>query len=414
MKKFFAFILCCCLLCTFLPVRHVLAEEDIASVSSPYIMPKGKEGREALLCDSNYKTFITIQRDLSLTFSPEVGTSTVLLEWFSLPESYTLEYLDNSGKVLDTQNRTPITYHEYIEMGEAASLRLSSRVKLEVAELRTLQKEEAVYVSGYTPCDVVLLLKEPGQECTTAAPVLQYFLNKGLTIQICYVLSTNRDRMGEVMDSLQFLGIEREPVFLSMDTPRDDSYGAAVNRWNEKDLRDAASTLTILSPKIIVADGSGSSEYMLEALLKQDVSPDKVYVLDEEGDTSCELNTEEFSTMESALHLQSSQRIYKLTPTTLVHLRSTQGVGGELLDGLDTSTFLTYATPTPAPTDTPAPTNTPSPAPTNTAMPADTPVPTVEPEPSAKEFSSLWLSAPVLLILLAIVVMMILHKKKKT
>lgn len=417
MKKYIACSLCLCLFCLLLPLS-VLAEE-VAS-SSPYILPEGKEGRETLLCDGDYRTFVTVKRNLTLTYVPEDGVSAILLEWFTLPGSYTLEYLDSEGKVLESQTLVPTSYHEYMDLGSAAGLRLSSKEKLEVAELRPVTEADAVYESAYTPCDVLLLLKEPGQECLEAAPVLRYLLDNGLTVQLCYVLSPSRDRMGEVMESLQYLGIDREPVFLSLDEPRDESYEAAQNRWVKKELRSALSPLEALSPKVIIADGCGTVEYVLDTLLQQKVSPDKVYALEDAGEVSYAIEGESLAVMQEALDLQRSQRIYKLEPASSVFLRSVAGVGGGLLDGMDTGAFITYATPTPAPANTPAPTDTPSPVPTSTPVSAHTPVPTeevvsgdTEPESDGTEFSLLWIAVPAV-IALAVVATVLLRRKKKS
>lgn len=413
MKKYIACMLCLCLLIPFAALA-----EDTAS-PSPYTMPEGKEGRESLLCDGDYRTFVTVKRNLTLTYVPEEGASTVLLEWFSLPGSYTVDFLDSEGKVLDSQARTPLSYHEYIDMGSAVGLRLSSKEKMEVAELRAVTETDAVYRSGYMPCDVLLLLQEPGQECTEVAPVLRDLLDNGLTVQLCYVLSPSRDRMGEVMESLHYLGIEREPIFLSLDAPRDDSYEAAQNRWIKKELRNALTPLEVLSPRLIIADGSGMVGYALDTLLQQEIDPEKVYVLDEAGEVSCAIEGDGLAVMQEALNLQRSQRIYRLEPASTVSLRSVAGAGGALLEGMDMGAFLTYATPTPAPTETPAPTDTPSPAPTNTPVSTGTPVPTeasstaeTNLESDATGFSMVWVLVPVL-VALAVLAAVLLGRKKK-
>lgn len=417
MKKHIAYILCCLFFCTLFPFAP-LAEENVPP--SSYLMPTGKEGREALLCDGDYRTYITINRNLTLTYSPEDGASVILLEWFSLPRSYTLEYLDDEGKVLNSQTRTPLSYHEYIEPGSAAGLRLSSGEKLEVAEFREVTEADVIYELGYSPCDVLLLLKEPGQECLEAAPVLRYLLDNGVTVQLCYVLSPSRDRMGEVMESLQYLGIDREPVFLSLDTPRDDSYEAAQKLWAKNELRNTLAQLEVLSPKLIIADGCGTVEYVLDTLLQQEVSPEKVFALEDAGEVSYTIEGESLAGMQEALDLQQSQRIYRLEPASSVFLRSVAGVGGGLLDGMDTGTFLTYATPTPVPTNTPVPTDTPSPAPTSTPVLTHTPAPTeesssgeTESESDENGFSPLWVVVPVV-IALAIVTVVLLRRKKKS
>lgn len=411
MKKFCSLFLCLCVFCLILPFG-VTAEET--SPSSPYLMPEGKEGRENLLCDGDYRTFVTVRRNLSLTFTPEASSGTILLEWFSLPGSYTLEFLDASGAVLDSQSRKPASYHEYIELGDAKALRISSKALLEIAELRLARVDEAAFTAGYAPCDVLLLLKEPGGECTTAAPVLQYLLDHGLTVQICYVLTSHRDRMGEAMDSLRYLEVLREPIFLSMKKPRDDTYDAAFNLWLRKELRAAVKTLLVLNPKIVIADDSGASAYVLETLLKQDIAPEKVYAMDANGDVSFTLEAENRIAMEAALSLHQSQRIYRLQPSDVSTLRSLQGAGGALLEGLDTGSFITFATPTPAPTDTPSPAPTDTPVPTNTPVPIEeTPAPSPEPEEDKASFSPTWILVPVFLVIgIAILVLLLRWKKK--
>ena len=251
-------------------------------------------------------------------------------------------------------------------------MRLSGSNDLKIAELRTLQTGETIFASPATPCDALILLRELGEEYSLASPVLEELRQKGLTIQLVYLLSSDRDRMGEVMEYLSALGIFREPVFLSLKQPQADTRDAAQNKWANMQLN----VILSCAPRLLVLGKDGMCAYIWELMQKQGSTPEKVYALDDYGSVLCAMEETAVTVLKEVWTLQRSQQLYKQQPAVEAALTPLIGEGS-LLDGMDTADFLTYATPTPFPTAAP----TPSP----TYSPADTEIPSTVPSPSEQK-----------------------------
>lgn len=360
------------ILCLLMGICLLFPLLTMGEESSPYTLPENKTEREILLCDRDYRTYLTIHRGNNLTCRIDTPGEPLLLEWRELPQSYTLELLDKKGEILSRQERSGSTFHEYLHTENAAELRLFGSNDLKIAELRTLQTGETIFASPAAPCDALILLREPGEEYSLASPVLEELRQKGLTIQLVYLLSSDRDRMGEVMEYLSALGIFREPVFLSLKQPQADTRDAAQNKWANMQLN----VILSCAPRLLVLGKGGMCAYIWELMQKQGLTPEKVYALDDYGSVLCAMEETAVTALKEVWTLQRSQQLYKQQPAVEAALTPLIGEGS-LLDGMDTADFLTYATPTPFPTAAP----TPSP----TYSPADTEIPSTVPSPSEQK-----------------------------
>ncbi len=360
------------LLCLLLPA---------GAFAETYTVPETKQGKESFLSDGNEKTYLTIAANRSVTLAglPE-GTQGVLVTWFTRPAQFKLEFLDADGIPLGKgEMRTGTMLHQYIETNGADGVRLSG-AKLEIAELTAVTNPEKLpFLPNGTPCDALLLLSHVGDESLAAAPVLKELTDHGLTVQVCYLYDTQRDRKGECIDTLRALGIYREPEFCDWKAPVYDTRDSAKRGFSPAAANKLlGSLLKTYEPKLWITDAIGSGRILNHQFDTVTQAVEKHYLLIEDGPITLTLTDAEAAPLNEAYRLQRSQRIYRkeVAKTAQLALLS-EGKDAGLLDGLAAESFLTYAAPTPEPTPspTPAPTEAPTPAPT----PAPTEPPKAEP-----------------------------------
>ena len=302
-----------------------------------------------------------------------------------------MEYLDESGAVLKQETVKDAPLRQVLPLDGAASLRFAGS-KLEIAELRSIRADESLpFEPNGTPCDALLLLTQAGDESLVAAPILKQLADYGLTVQVCYLNKADRDRKGEVMETLAALGILREPVFCDMNPPEKDTPEAGKKRYYAGEIRRIfTELLETYRPTVWFTDGLGAGQALSEkaALITEAVQ--KHYWLTEDGSVVLTVSEEETARFDDAYRLQSSQRLYRKQTARKVRMTLlTPDAAEPLFDGIAPDTFLTYASPTPLPTETPtpAPTIEPTPAPTETPQPTAEPTqpPTVSPTPQPTE-----------------------------
>ena len=85
------------ILCLLMGICLLFPLLTMGEESNPYTLPEDKTEREILLCDRDYRTYVTIHRGNNLTCRIDAPGEPMLLEWRELPQSYTLELLDKKG-----------------------------------------------------------------------------------------------------------------------------------------------------------------------------------------------------------------------------------------------------------------------------------------------------------------------------
>lgn len=399
-----------------------------AAFAEEYTLPASKEGKESFLTDRDDRTFLSIgSRDAVTLGGLDSSVENVLITWFHIPGRVKVEYLNAAGEVLRAETRQDTTYYVSLPTDGAAAVRLSG-AKFELAGFVPVHAGESLPIlPNDTPCDALVLLTHPGDEMLVAAPLLKALTDCGLTVQIAYLYTPHRDRIGEAIASLQALGILREPYFCDFPIPVYDTPESGKRRYSASNARKLLAALAdTYAPKLTVIDTLGAGENLLPQVEAAAEKFEKLYVIAEDGTLTLPLSEADAPAYDAALDLQTSQRVFRLHAARETKLRLI-GEGAEpLLEGIAVESFLTYASPTPEPTpeptDTPEPIEAPTPEPTNVpetpepTVPAETPEPTAQPSAVQSDPLLKWgvtATVAVLLIFAAAVVIIIVRRLRR-
>ena len=349
----------------------------LLTFADTYTVPDAKKGNEGFLSDGNEATYLTIPAaGVTLSDLPE-GTDGVWACWFTVPNTLRADFYDADGVVVRTESIAPKMLNTYLPLDGARGVRLSG-VRMELAELVPVADASTLpFAANNTKADVVLLLSHLGDETLVAAPVLKALTDYHLTVQVGYLYKDLRDRKGECIRTLRALGITREPYFFDWQKPYYDTVESAQSRHDTGVAkRDVNALLRTCAPALWISDGIGAGAVIKSLWPTITEAVQKHYILSENGPIPLTMTDEEAAPLNAAYKLQSSRLIYRDGVAQSVSLQLlTDGADDELLSGIATDSFLTYASPTPVPTPTPEPTPTPTPTPEPTPAPTDTPSP---------------------------------------
>ncbi|MDO4564442.1 MAG: hypothetical protein Q4C04_02365 [Clostridia bacterium] len=371
-----------------------------ADAGDELTLPEGSEHKAEYLTDGNVKTYASIGNEpLILTWSAD--TDSAYVQWYELPASFTVDYLDGFGAVLHSETRSDGQYMQLLSFEGCRGIRLTSRAGLAVSELRSAKEDERLpFEVSSQPCDMLLILSDAGDESLLFGTVLaRYCAQYQMDVQVCYLRGINRDRIEETFFALSALNVRRCPVFLQLSEWDSGEYDNVVQRWGKTAaLRAVRDLLTIYQPRLVLTldpsenneNGAGrlTGELVIEAALSHENAPEKLYTLSADGGLIFEATDAELELARSAYLLHYSQRVFRFVPERTLRLNAVIELlgadGNDILSGILPETLNSYFTPTAEPTT--VPTQAPTDAPTQAPTPANTPLPGQEtaPPPSAE------------------------------
>lgn len=383
-----------------LTILFLIPTLALAEGGGELIMPEGKEHKAAFLEDENTKTFVNFSYGEQVTLTWTQAGSKALIEWQSIPESFTVDYLDAGGSVLLSETRSDGVYMQLLEHEGCFGVTLTFvDRRTQLSTLRTVGSDfELPFELNSGGCDLVIVLAELGQESLIMGPIFtQYCLENKMDVQVVYLRDATRERIEETFSTLRALGVRRYPRLLEREDSGYTSYQSIVNGWNGKESEKLLfEAIGSYNPRIIVtlnpleSNEHGPSRLTAEMVLQAinngcAPSLQKLYILSDEGKTRISAPSEQQQTLLEAYRLQDSQRVFRFTPNAEVRLELSYSAVGEdkdcnsLVENIDTLTLRSFLTPSPAPT---AP---PSPAPTDALAAEPTGSPTNEPSEPEKE-----------------------------
>ena len=380
------------------------------------------------LYDGKPDTTVTLYRGESLTITFPEGTRADYLyfDFYEIPQSYELVFLDADGNTLKrnptgeirgVQQLIPVDYDD------AASAVLKATDKTMVLS------EWFACTSAFVPpfsdtnehADVLIVMNKPGDELELFGGLLAQLAGEhGLSVQVVYMTKVDGFHMHQCIDVLRGMGVTRLPVFRNgrANTIRSDSAVYSAFGAHLELLRQFTKLIRSLQPKLILTPNRSrdqesytdsviaelvitSAEYAADGKHYPDsepFAPSKVYSLCEDDGTTVSMEDPLYgfdgataAEIADALHeLYLEERIMMRKLPTTVHFMLEQSTVGadearnDLLEHLSTDLFAGYRAPTPAPTETPVPTDTPEPTETPTATPSATPVPGESATPAAR------------------------------
>ena len=369
-------------------------------------LPEEKAQFADRLVDDFLGSRVSFQLNDTLTIEPKESAQTLVLNWYDVPDSYTVSQLGASGEKISEETITDRQFARQIALDSACktiTVLFNNVGSLGgVAAYPADAALPSVFSPTLTACDLLVITAEPGMEWMQFGAVLPtYAKEKGITTGILYVSDYGkRVRAYEALDGLRESGYTVYPIFAGYQSDNYDSYKITSAQFDRRAFVEyLKAQIKQLNPKVIVthafSDPSGAHSLVSECVqiaVEECPSVQKLYCFGTEDgalatvlDRSTPLNAYTGKTAadiaQNAYEKHVSRSIFGLTidpasAYTLVY--STVGADekkNDLFEHIDIASLITYspATPSPAPqpeaTATLAPAAEESPAPSPTATP---------------------------------------------
>ena len=243
------------------------AEEIPAPVTTAdavLTVPEGKEDRIPYLTDTGTATRLTLKKGESLTVAPTETASGIYCTFYDLPATVTVETLSSDGSVLSSEDRDIHSHLYLFPLEDAAALRLTA--KNGPASITEVSACTDAFVPPFAleeaKADLLVILPEPGDETKLLGGLLAtYAGEKDIRCTVAYLAKRNGYAELEALDALKLLGVQNQPVFLSLDDENaEKSVHILKHMGGEKSVTNTVSTLIgSVAPQVIVifpeADG---------------------------------------------------------------------------------------------------------------------------------------------------------------
>ena len=197
---------------------------------------------------------------VTLPESPHAGM--IVLQWTEGVRNYTLECYNRSGELTDTIEASYsylmyATNHTLPE--DAARLVLTTNnLDTAVAEVRLY---EADRIPSLVPCwsesnkkaDLMVISAHLGDELLYFGGLIPSQTGTGKNVELVFLSSSDRDRLGESLDAMWAVGLTNAPVYLGFDETRTSNYEDAVNEWDlETAVQALVERIRATQPDVIV------------------------------------------------------------------------------------------------------------------------------------------------------------------
>ena len=236
------------------------AEDLTASVT---VTAAGKKTKPKKMRDSKYTTYYTLKKGGTLEFACDgKNLGGLKVQFYERASAGKVEALVDGtwtecGQVGDFLS-------DYVTMPEnTTQIRLTneSNGRMYLAEFKVYgegdEPEDAPHWVKAEKADIMLVVCHPDDELLWFGGLLPtYAGEKGLTVQVVYVVPATPNRRLELLDGLQKCGVTAYPSFVGMADARAKTLEGQYKRWNKKTLMKKMTALI--------------REYQPEVLITQD------------------------------------------------------------------------------------------------------------------------------------------------
>ncbi len=359
------------------------------------------------LTDAYIASRVSFRTKEMLTIAPEQPAQRLVLNWYDVPEAYTVTQLGASGEAIAQETITDRQLGRQIVLDPACktiTVLFDSAGSLGgVAAYPSDVAAPQAFLPTLEACDLLIITAEPGMEWMQFGAVLPtYAKEKGITTGVLYISDYGkRARAYEALEGLRAADDASYPIFAGYQSDNYDSYKTTAAQFDRRAFVEyLKAQIKQLSPKVIVthafSDPSGAHSLVSECVqiaVEECPSVQKLYCFGAESGVAATvlsmdtpLNAYAGKTAaeiaQSAMDKHVSRKIFGLTidqSSTYTLVYSTAGADeakSDLFEHIDTASLITYAPATPSPVPEPeatatlAPTAEESSAPEATAMPA--------------------------------------------
>ncbi len=393
------------------PAVYTKAEEGgtATELSLSFRMPKGKDGKEALLTDDRADTFVRIEAGLSLTINAE-DVDVLSIRWHRRPTDATIRFL-SEGSVLSSTDPDTGMLNSFLHVPEGTTgVEFSAGITNDIELSDVTAYTEGVLpdsVQDWKPasqCDVLIIVPFPGDEFRYFGGLLTTFLQDGISYNVCYLGAYSRRRVEEALAARWSLGLDTYPVFVSCDESRSLEYKYLKKMWSTTEAgKTLKKVFSQLRPQVVIscakdecndAAAQPTLEIVSEAV-KEDKGKNvqKYYTHGTSAHATrvsysdCIPSMNGMSAQEAAQSLLDSftslrKFRYKANPDasfTLTETHVGDDRGSTLFDNLKiVANPMATVSPTPEPTATPSPTPAPTDEPVIESAEESSPAPTKE------------------------------------
>jgi len=264
MKK----ILFVCLLAMMMLFSLQAAADEAKNITASCTYSDGKNSLKKAyrtkLQDKDYKTYYSIEPRKKVMLESEKKIGGIFLQIFDNVQSLTIEAKTKNG--WETVYTDPIHLTDWYPMPEntrAVRITNKSGSNLKIAEI-------GVYGVGDKPADVhqwreleksdlMLLVAHPDDDLLWFGGLLPVYAGeKGLDVQVVYMVPTGGLRKLEMLDALWTCGVTAYPGLLNFHDIREATLAAQYKRWGQKTVTSRiVEALRKYKPEVVVTHGEG-------------------------------------------------------------------------------------------------------------------------------------------------------------
>lgn len=246
MKKHLAGLL---LLLTLLCGAALASAQEAPDLTSQVTFTSaGKRTKPKEMRDRNYNTYYTVRKGGHIELdSGEAAMAYLKVQFYERASDCLVEAWQDEGWV--EIGRFGAFLSDWVEIPEGVTrLRLTN-----LSKGRMYLAEVTAYGEGDRPADapvwrtadkadMMLVVAHPDDELLWFGGLLPtYAGERGLTVQVVYVVPTTPNRRLELLDGLRHCGVDVYPAFVGMKDTRSNTLAGQYKRWNKTRL---FSTLT--------------------------------------------------------------------------------------------------------------------------------------------------------------------------
>ncbi len=218
------------------------AEEAQEVTAACTISTSGTKRDVSTLIDGKYQTKYTLRPGGVLEFSSTDVLSGVYLQYYEVP--YTCEIrVQQNGEWITVAAPGPYLsdWAALPEGTTAVQLVNAGREKIYFSEVSIFGAgERPAYIPQWETledCDLMLVVAHPDDEHLWFGGLLPtYACERGLDVQVCYVVPTSARRKLELLDGLWHVGVTAYPTFLNMPDKNGRTLKGQYEQWTRTTL----------------------------------------------------------------------------------------------------------------------------------------------------------------------------------
>ena len=225
-------------------------------------------------------------KSLTITLPTDGSAALMTIEWRHPEKTFTVEFLDGSGKMISEETRTTGFYADAVEFpAGTCQARLTPEGDNWVWALCVYDanySDNAVQRWQPVPEKLDLMVFSPHQddELLFFGGTIPYASRKGVDVGVVYMTNCGRSRYAEALDGLWTTGLRTHPIFLNWRDHWGTSINGALKAWSEDGTdpqREVVRLIRQYRPEVIVApdlEGEyGHGQHKLTARLVADAIP---------------------------------------------------------------------------------------------------------------------------------------------